>query len=536
MEIKPVITSVTTPHDTLQKISAEAGHAESVAVKGDGYAPAVLNNAADPMKAFWGAAKEASDAMQLQSQFPCTPVLTGGSAGWKTSLLRQGGTNCFIKSYGTGDGNVLVIPLEHWCGGNFGTPVVVNRENGVIEKPDVKLHVGPSGTAMGTRMKQSHDGSRTYLTRGDSTIINVYDSSFKPAGRIDLHSQHPEFVRVLHFESCQNADYAHVLSLDGSGDENLHCIVALDPSTHAEKWMKQFDDGGHISNIFEAPDGTTYVAVEEDNPEPPAGSSGSGRDQKHFLYVLKDGMEKGKMEFSNTPRDISFQHDGTMIVSIDRDGVKKIDPSRMNPGRYSEKWSIKDKEGRYQDFQPSGDGKSLYGVDHCLGYYRSHRFAKINVETGKVEWERKAYGESFNDFRVINDEIYLLTTSEDRKTVNMMKLNQAGEVTWKDSAQLGEMDEYKEEDHNGITPDGSFVFGMVKDGNLYYLHPKQEGETENTILQGLSKNSRDEIMQGFRETVSADDGTGESAKASAGIEEQDEYVIIDGMMLEKKRS
>ncbi|MGV8119924.1 MAG: hypothetical protein AB2L14_09220 [Candidatus Xenobiia bacterium LiM19] len=535
MEIKPVITSVTTPHDPLQKISAEASQVESAAVKGDGYAPAVLNNAADPMKAFWGAAKEAGDAMRLQSQFPCTPVLTGGSVGWKTSLLRQGGTNCFIKSYGTGGGNVLVIPFEHWCGGNFGTPVVVNRENGVIEKPDVKLSVGSSGTAMGTRMKQSPDGSRTYLKDGDSLNINVYDSRFKPAGRIDLHSQHPEFVRVLHFESRLNANYAHILSLDGSGDDNLHCIVALDPSTHAEKWMKQFDNGGYISSIFEAPDGTAYVAVDEDDPESQARSSGSGRNQKHFLYILKDGAEKGKMEFSNTPRDISFQNDGTMIVSIEREGVKKIDPSRMNPGRYSEKWSIKD--GRYQDFQPSGDGKSLYGVDHCEGYYRSHRFAKIDIETGKVEWERKAYGESFNDFRVINDEIYLLTTSEDRKTVNMMKLNQAGEITWKDSAQFGEMDEYKEEDHNGITPDGSFVFGMVKDGNLYYLHPKKAGEDENTVRQGLSKTGDEGIIQGFRDSVGAEGDDGNAGKAAAGvIEEEDEYVMIDGMMLEKKQS
>jgi outer membrane protein assembly factor BamB len=531
MNIKPVISSVTTPSDLLQRASASAGGSETAeAAAGDGYAPGVMRNAADPMKAFWGAAKEAGDAIQLHSQFPCTAVVTDGSAGWKTPLMGQGGTNCFIKSYGTGDGNVLVIPLEHWGGGNFATPVVVNRENGVIEKPDVK----PFGTAMAARMKQSPDGSRTYLTGGDSLIVNVYDSSFKPAGKIDLHPQHPEFVRILHFESRQNADYVHVLSKDGTGDDNTHCLVALDPSTNAEKWTKQFDNGGYISNVFEAPDGTAYVAIDEDNPDPPARSSGSGRNQKHFLYVLKEGVEKGKMEFSNTPRDISFQPDGTMIVSVDRDGVKKIDPSRMNPSRYSEKWSIKD--GRYQDFQPTADGKSLYGVDHCDGFYRSHRLAKIDARTGKVEWERKAYGENFNDFRVINDEIFLLTTSEDRKTVNMMKLNPAGEITWKDSVQLGEMDEYKEEEHNGITPDGSFVFGMVKDGNLYYLHPKKDGETESTILQGLSKNSREEIMQGFRDAVSADDDTGEAAKAqAAGIEDEGEFVVIDGMKLEKKK-
>lgn len=532
MEIKPVITSVTTPHDTLQKISAEASQAESAAVKGDGYAPAVLNNAADPMKAFWGAAKEASDAMQIHSQFPSTPVVTENSAGWKAPLMGQGGTNCFVKSYGSEDGNVLVIPLQHHGGGSFGTPIVAGREKGVIEKPDVK----PSGMSMATRMKQSPDGNRTYLLSGDSLQINIYDGTFKPAGTIDIGSMNPSYIRVLQFCSCNNADYAHILSSADSGETNSHCIAAFDTSTHQPNWTKQFD--GFIEGIFEAPDGTAYVAVEEENPEPVTGSgqsSRTGRDEKHFVYILKDGAEKGKMEFSNTPLDFSFQHDGTMIVSVRNDGVKAIDPSRMNPGRYSEKWSIK--EGKYQDFQPSGDGKSLYGIDHCDGFYRSHKLAKINAGTGEIEWKREAFGESFDDYRVINDEVYLLTTSQDRKTVNLKKLDPAGKILWQDSVQLGEIDEYNEGKHDGITPDGSFVFGGLQDGNLYYLHPKKAGEDENTVRQGLSKTGDDGIMQGFRDSVKAEGDDGNVGKAAAGgIEEEDEYVIIDGMMLEKKQS
>ncbi len=529
MDIKPVITTVTTPQDKLQKTSADAGQAESAAVNGDGYAPGVMNNAADPMKAFWGAAKEAGDAMQIHSQFPCTAVVTEGSAGWKAPLMGQGGTNCFVKSCSREDGNVLVIPLQNHGGGSFGTPIVANREKGVIERPDVK----PSGSSQALRAIQSPDGDRTYLTNSQSPLIRIYDGHFKPVAQIDITSLNPDYQRLLEFRSCKGADYAHILSTSVS---DRHYLVAFDPSTNAPKWTKQFENG-FIRGIFESPDGTTYVAVDEKIPDSEVNhskSSGTGRDENHFLYILKDGEDKGKMEFKNTPVDLSFQKDGKMIVSLGTDGVKSIDPSRMNPGRYSEKWSIK--EGRYKDFQPSGDGRSLYGVDHCDGFYRSHKFAKINTETGKVEWERKAFGEHFDDYRVINDEIHLLTSSEDRKTVHMRKLDAAGKTVWQDSVPLGEIDEYTEGMQSCITPEGSFVFGGRQDGNLYYLHPRNDGETEDTIRQGLSKAGEEEIMQGFRDAV-ADKGDDSAAeREAAGIEEEEEFVLIDGMKLDKKQS
>jgi len=230
------------------------------------------------------------------------------------------------------------------------------------------------------------------------------------------------------------------------------------------------------------------------------------------------------MEFDSTPEGMIFRPDGSIVMSFENSPMKIVTPSKLRPGRYQA--AAMNTEKSYRSFQPSKDGQSFYGIDN--GWSRN-RLARINADTGRVEWEKDESATShLKDFRVINDEIYVL--SDGRGTVYMRKYDAGGKLLWEESAPLGELDQW----HGpSITPRGDFVFGSQRSGFIYYMHPKKEGETEESIARELT---RPQVMEDFLKDATArvQEASREEPGTAAAIEEDDRQLVIDGIKLEKK--
>ncbi|MDQ7824325.1 MAG: PQQ-binding-like beta-propeller repeat protein [Candidatus Eremiobacteraeota bacterium] len=467
---------------------------------------AVMRDAASAASGLFGAtAKEYEKALENDRKFTSTPVLFGNSAGWKAPLLEEGERGEYEKIICAGGDKVLILPLRNNCGTLKGTAVFVSPEKGVIEKPDVNK----IGQQYAQRITASFDGSRTYITDGLSSHVKSFDESLDFVADMDLASYHADFGRVNDFRCGVKANYAFVLSPQNASDDKDY-LVALEPSTNRPLWHRELP---HLQKhgVFEGPDGSVYAVTDD-----------------HGAFALhkfsRDGKEKGVMAMEGRPRDIVFQKDATMVMNIEGGGVRALTPSSRKPGNYTQKWAITSKE--YYGFQPSRDGSSLYGIDN--GWSRN-RLAKIDAETGSVLWEKDAKDSHLLDFRVINDEIYTLSQGHDHKTVFMRKFGADGKTLWEDSAPLGELGQW----HGpAITPKGGFIFAGDRDGSLYFMHPRRDGETRESIAAELSNPHEAEY---FRERVleMAEAGPVEKPDEKKIVEE-DQFLIIGGLKIKKK--
>jgi outer membrane protein assembly factor BamB len=468
-----------------------------------------LTEARDVNTTFWEKSKQLADARAIQRQAPASAFITGNSAGWKAQVLGAGGTNCYAK-VPIDDSSVLVIPLQNHGGGAFGKPVVASTDKGIIAFPDVH----PFGSSQGLGLAKSAGGERIYLFNQSESTIKIYNRELKEEATIDFSSLDPGYGAVKNLTSTPEADYAFLkprtLDMDGG------YLVALDPVTHAPKWTKKFDSL-FSDGIYVGPSGTVFLPITEDIGKP----SGSV-----VHAYAPDGKELGTMRMADRVGDAAFLPDGTVVVNQGRKGVKALAPARVGTLTV-EKWALKDKN--YCNFQSTSDGSALYAVDPCDGFYRSHILVKLDSRTGAVLWERKAFGEHFIDMRLVNGDLCLITSSEDRQTTHLRKLDSEGNIIWEDSLKTGEIDEYTEGMRECITPRGDFIFGGRQDGNLWFIHPRKQGETEESIQERLDRPK--EILDELRESGPE---TGQD-KLTLEIADDGDYLVVDGVKLHKRK-
>jgi len=503
-----VYRTVSQEHTLRAGTGAESGEARAVPTPEDTFAkgePSLRNLSAQAGEILGPMTKEYAEAQKNAAMLTSTPVVTEKTAGWRAPLFDDGYRKEYERVDVAGGESMLFLPLKSNCNNKWGTTAMMHPVRGIIDAPDMEYF----GQEYAQRITPSPDGTKTYVTNGISAHVKSFDENLGLLADVDLATFNSDFARIHRFTAGKHANYAITLSPRVTPDApDRDHLVALDLTTGAPRWFKEVD---HLHAIFEAPDGAVYAVANR-----------KGRNFVH--HFLPDGTEKGTMEFDSTPEGMVFRPDGSIIMSFENESMKIVNPSKLRPGRYQA--AAMNTKNSYRRFQPSKDGKSFYGVDN--GWSRN-RLARINADTGRVEWEKDEGATShLKDFRVINDEIYVL--SDGRGTVYMRKYNADGKLLWEESAPLGELDQW----HGpSITPRGDFVFGSQRSGFIYYMHPKKEGETEETIARELT---RPQTMEDFLKdaTARAQEASREEPVNAPAIEEDEVQLIIDGVKLKKK--
>ena len=469
--------------------------------------PLMKSLTSDAALVFGGKASEMASMQKLQRQLNCEPVLTERSAGWKASLLEPRGVNEYEKLF-TADGKtVIFLPTKNNCGNFSGisTPLTLNREKGVEGMADAALY----NQAYSPRIVQTPDGTRTFYADGLSSRIRAYDGEMKPAGDVELSSINADFSQINDFCCGTQAHYTRALSPHTGKDEKEY-VVALDPVTLQPRWSREIECHC-MKGIYEAPDGDVYVL--------------SRKKKKDCLQVFsKDGKDKGTVVLGGIPNTVAFCRDGSVIVSGDGLGLRALKPARLLPGGHSVKWQ---NEGKgYDTLVLSQDGKSFFAADSG---WSGNRLARIDADTGQPLWEQKDSSSHLLSFRVIGDEIYTLADCREDRSAVLTRFDSQGKVLWRDRIPAEGIERW----HGGsITQKGDFVFESKEDGSLYFIHPRSDGETKETVQLGLM--NTDEVMQKFRDRLAADRESPEPV--GGAVEDADQFVIIDGMKLEKKKS
>ena len=469
--------------------------------------PLIESLSSDAAMVFGGKAAEMASMQKLQRQLNCEPVLTERSAGWKASLLEPRTGNEYEKLFSADGKRVIYLPTKSNCGNFNGisTPLILNVEKGVEGMADAALYAQDYSP----RIVQTPDGTRTFYADGLSSRIRAYDGELKPAGEVDLAASNAEFSQVNDFRCGTQAHYARALSPQSGPDEREY-VIALDPVTMQPRWSKEIECHC-MKGIYEAPNGDVFVI--------------SRRKKKDCLQVFsKDGSDKGTIVLGGIPDTVAFGRDGSVVVSGGGLGLRALKPGRLLPGGHSVKW---ENEGKgYNSLVPSQDGKSFFAADSS---WSGNRLARIDADTGKPLWELKEDGSHLLSFRVIGDEIYTVSDGGKSKSAVLTRYDSQGRVAWRDTIPAEGIEQW----HGGsITPKGDFVFESKESGSLYFIHPREDGETMGTLQLGLL--NTDEVMQKFRDRLAAERES--PAPAGSVVEDADQFVIIDGMKLEKKKS
>jgi hypothetical protein len=497
---------------SLQAPGRKAGPGEKEALHlngpGETYSPGAgkfKSLLSDAKALFGGTAEDLEETRKLIERLNCTAVVTEHSAGWRGSFLEPLFPCEYTKISFDGGDRLLFLPLKSNVGSFHGlsTPLVISSDKGVLER----LDSGKFNQSYALTVRQTDDGARTYIT-GFEPDIKSYDDKMNLLHEFDLSTLNPEYGSVHDFRCGSHANYAFILSRQNSADPK-DFLAALDPMTNKPQWIKELKYGAR-KGIYEAPDGTVYASV--------------GRKSKvYFEIYSKQGDYKGALELPAVPYDVTITNNGTIIMNLQQMGVRAINPSRLKPSRYTTAWEITDRE--YWNFQPSSDGKYLYAIDN--GYSRN-RMVKIDAATGHREWEQEDPSSHLLDYRVINDELYMLAEASKPDRAIMKKLDGGGKVLWEDSISASRIERW----HGGsITPRGEFVFETRDDGCLHFMRPKKDGETE----AGMQKDLRrfDNLMDEFREGLAKDRKV--PAEQASQVEDFDQFVIIDGLKLDKRR-
>lgn len=469
----------------------------------------------DAIKKFFDDSKNATEAMKIHSHYKPVPKLNETAAGWQMSMMSQGGTNCFMKVPLSDKNKMLVIPLENHMGGAYNKPAVVDFEKGVLGIADVQ----PFGDSQGLNYSQSADNRELYIFNRTGTRIDSYDENLKSTGSIDLLPIDGDLEHILAFTPASSGHYVFATKKNfGPG-----ILMALDPQTGKPRWQKD-SKNTFVFGIKEGPDKNIYMVM------------GDSMDSKPSIEVYNpDGKLMKKFTGFKDPHQLTFTPDGNALITDnrhlkklrikDKAGIlsKSIQPKEM--------WSVK---GDFRRFHISDDGKYVFAADTKSGYSRSHGLMKINMETGEVEWNREKFGENYIDHKIVGDEIFLLTSSDDRKTTKMVRLDMNGNETWEGSTP-GVIDEYEIGKIDAVSDTGHFLVGGREDGNLTCLRPRQQGEDEDSIKSRIS--IKEKLMEKAQESVNSDNPqTGsDEAKPEQGLEIHDNFVVIGGVKLDKKK-
>ncbi len=469
----------------------------------------------DAIKKFFDDSKNAREAMKTYSHYKPVPKLNETAAGWQMSMMSRGGTNCFMKVPLSDKSKMLVIPLENWGGGSFSKPAVIDLEKGITGIPDIHF----SGNTQATRYAQSADKKELFIINGTTPMIDSYDENLNKTGTIDLSKVDKDLEHINAFTPAGSGNYVFAVKKNfGPG-----MFIALDPKTGKVLWQKDYKNT-FIREIVEGPDKNIYLTL------------GNSMDSKSSIDVYRpDGKLLKKYTGFKDPGKLTFTPDGNALVTDNRH-LKKL-KFKEDEGTFGksiqpeELWSVK---GDFRRFHITPDGKFVFAADTKSGFARSHGIMKIDLNTGKVEWNREKYGENYIDHKVVGDEICLMTSSDDRKTTRMVRLDMAGNEIW-ESTHDGVIDEYEIGKEDAVTDDGHFLAGGREDGNFTCLRPRQQGEDENSIKSRISINEK--LMGEAQKSVNNENSrTGsDEAKPEQGLEIHDNFVIIGGVKLEKKK-
>ena len=466
---------------------------------------------------FFEESKNASEAIKQHSQYKPTPLVNGNTAGWQASIMTgRTGTNCFMKIPMSDKNKMLVVPLENQSGGTYTKPVVVDFEKGITDVPNVQ----PFGNTQGVRYAQSPDRKSSYLYNFNETRIDSYDENMKPTGSIDLSSIDGELGKIREFTATDTSAYVFA----PRKDFNSALFMSVDPKTGKALWKKEFKENTWANSIKEGTDGNIYLVM-------------SGfQDKKPSVEVYSpDGKLLKKFRGFNDPQNLTFTPDGNALVK-DKDSLTlvkiKDKNGRLISGTVPQKaWKLK---GDFRNYQVTQDGKYAFAVDTKPGLHRCHGLVKIDMNTGKVEWERKKLGEQFIDYKIVGNEISLMTSSQDRQTTRMTRLNMDGGEIWQGSIQT-EVEEYNVGMQDAVSDNGYFVVGGLRDGNLSCLHPRKDGEDTKSIERALAVNER--LIDMAKDSISGDaESTDEEqVKPEPTMEIHDDFVVIGGVKLDKKK-
>ena len=469
----------------------------------------------DAVNKFFKDSQNAKEAIKAQSQYKPIPRIDGNAAGWQASIMSQSGTDCFMKIPLSDENQMLVVPLENWGGGAYAKPAVIDFNKGIIDIPDVK----PFGNSQGLRYAKSADGKETYLYNGNETRIDVYDETLKNTGSINLSPLDKDIERISEFTPAKSGHYVFASKKNfGPG-----VFMALEPGTGKLKWKKDYDDNKFIHGIHEGPDNNIYVVM------------GGFRDTESSIDVYSpNGELVKKIKGLEDPGNLTFTPDGNALVTDGR-FLKKVN-LKEDAGIFSKKvkakelWEVK---GDFRRFHISDDGKYVFAADTKSGFSRSHGLMKINMKTGKVEWNREKYGENYIDHKVVGDEICLMTSSDDRKSTNLVHLDMDSNETWSANVPSGEVDEYEIGKKDAVSANGHFMIGGRQDGNFSCMHPKKQGEDEKTIKKQIS--AEDRVIEKAREKMEDAGEAEENKKVDPELEIHDNFVVIGGVRIEKKK-
>jgi hypothetical protein len=464
---------------------------------------------------------DGTNRLQVESTMASSSLpeveITAHSVVVKSKVMPDAAVHCCVKiPLDDGSGNTLVIPFYNWAGEDYGKPVVYNDRQGIIGAVN---HIPLSESAQGLSHARSPGGERIYIYNTNSSKVNVYDKILKNLAEIDFIGINPDAQKIKFFTCGKQANYAF-LGPEKLGSEKGY-FFAIDKDTNNVLWSHEFDTV-FSRGAFEAPDGGVCLSLgtwEKDEPK--------------LLRFNSRGEKEQEISLPSGPNDIIYRDDGTMIVSVGgkirNRALSSLKPAsgRKNKFESLAQWSIFEKE--LENFQFSPDQKSLYTVDPKPGFHRSHGILKIDSHTGQVEWKRERYGELIINYRVIGDDIYILTSGEEKKRILMTRLNAKGEETWQDSIP-GQIDEYDEGKTTTINERGEFIFACA-DGNLYHVSPKKGDETAELVLSRLKKSRFDERRSALMEQMEKENEQGAS---SPKIQETEDFVDIDGIKLEKR--
>lgn len=466
---------------------------------------------------FFEESKNAAEAIKKHSQYKAIPRMGDKAAGWQASIMKgRTNTNCFMKIPMSDENKMLVVPLENQSGGSYTKPVVVDFEKGITDVPNVQ----PFGNTQGVRYAQSPDKKASYIYNFNETRIDSYDENMKPTGSINLSSIDGDLEKIREFTATNTATYVFA---PRKGFETA-LFMSVDPKTGKALWKKEFKENTMSNGIKEGPDGNIYLVM------------GGFQGRKSSIEVYSpDGKLLKKFRGLEDPENLTFTPDGNALVKdngkLTYIQIKEKNGKLISGSTPKQLWSV---EGDFGRVQITPDGKYAVGADKKQGFYRSHGLMKINMETGKVEWERKRMGEHYADHKIVGDEIFMMTSSEDRKTTRMTRLGMDGKEKWVGSIQT-EMDEYEIGMQDAVSSNGHFIIGGLADGNLSCMHPSKPGEDIKSIERTLA--ATDRLIDIAKESAAGEAGTisEEQAKPEAKMEIHDDFVVIGGVKLDKNK-
>lgn len=456
------------------------------------------------------------------------PVISGNEAGWSVKLMEQGKAGAFMKIPINNGNRFMIVPLENKMGGKHVMPAIIDPEKGIIDSPDFQAFKDAGFLSF----SKSPDGNDTYIYNSQSTRIDKYDKDMNQTGSIVLTTFDSSNYNVRTFTAGKNENYVFARKKDS----NAGILIALDPKSGNPLWSKDYNNF-FIQEIKEGPDGNIYVMMTGFYDAKASIDVYSPRGElinKYEGLKQPEGKTLKKGKKLKNPSNLTFTPDGNIVITDER-AIRYIKTrtktgaieKRKNP---DEMWKI---EGEFRNLQVSDDGKHIFAVDIESDFSRSHNLMKINLETGKIEWQRKKKNEFFADYKIMGDNIALLTSDRNHQSAKMTMLDMKGKETWQGSHPCV-MDESDIGKIGAITDKGDFMIGDKDQGTFTILHPVKPGETKESIEKSLLEgNSIRTDLHDEKERVKSENLKKAESNDEPKVELHETFVVIGGIKLKK---